>query len=634
MAAETETPPSTIAGNPFSLLAYLLFKVRHSLEDIDEPNRPPRWVRIARARGAQGPIAAGVQATVNGFSDVVWYMADLGLRIQDVLQQTDAAKALAEVSLDFLSAATSPSFVSGVSSLTGLQLTDTPISGINDVLLKIKQHLDYIPDPDDVRVVGHELYRLLCLEQRALPTTASGAVDEAKVDPLQHLDTDKSGKITLMQLAFNQALTVQVAGSSVDLTRYGARRLWKLADPTKLPIRSQVRWGAQELLVDLTFETNKDFDEAHTLLEKLGYTDPPAAGAARTSFGPELVRRLRRFQAVNQLPLSGALDNVTLNALLGLDYAAKNIRRARSFDAAALPTWFDQLDATGAPAQPAGFFQLVNPSADTPEAEGTTPQTKAGAPKYRYYVVGAPLPATGPAIVPTTGGWISDAGPGVVPGFVAIQSRMRTPDEGRNEGGFLSEGETANGTFFFAARSTEPWIAGREGLPGDDALFSPRGIPALAPGAVSRIYQWIPLAFLPRPTGWDLYVTASCMRRSLYEERSGTAGVPDQGSIALEFYDATYFTGNRGTRRDTAKVLGRTHESSRFPDQTATARALTLAEVARKRVWMRQEVTEVLVPPGATALLVMLQGHFQAGYDIDAYFDDVQVSWQFKRAAS
>jgi hypothetical protein len=629
--AETENAPSTISGNPFSLIAYLLFKVRHSLEDVEEPNRPPRWVRIARARGAQGPIATGVQAAVNGLSDVVWYMADLGLRIQDVLQQTDAAKALAEVSIDFLRAATSPSFTEGISALTGLQLGGTPIEGVNDTLLKIKQHLDYIPDPDDVRVVGHELYRLLCLEQLPLPRTAAGAVDEARVDPLVHLDWQKSGKMTLMQLAFSQALSVQVAGGTVDLTRYGARRVWKAADPARLPTRSQVRWKANaEAQVDLTIEGNRDLEETHTLLERLGYTDPAATGAARTSFSAELIRRLRRFQVINGLPLTGALDNATLNALLNLDFGAKNLRRAKAFDAAALPAWVDQVEATGAPALPAGYFPLVNPSADSPEAEGVTVQTKAGFPRYRYYVVGAPLPATGSAPVPAGGGWISDAGPGVVPGFVALQSRMRSADEGRNEGGFLSEGEASNGTFFFVARFTEPWIAGREGLPGEDALFSPQGVPALPAGSVSRIYQWIPLGFLTRPEGWELSVTASCLRRSLYEERSGTAGVPDQGTLAVEFYDAAYFTGNRGTRRDPTKALA-VREAPRFPDQAAAAQALTLSEVARRRVWTRQEVTDVPVPAGAAAMLVILQGHYQAGYDIDAYFDDVQVSWQFRK---
>jgi hypothetical protein len=147
---------------------------------------------------------------------------------------------------------------------------------------------------------------------------------------------------------------------------------------------------------------------------------------------------------------------------------------------------------------------------------------------------------------------------------------------------------------------------------------------------VSRIYQWIPLGFLTRPEGWELTVTASCLRRSLYEERSGTAGVPDQGTIAVEFYDAAYFNGNRGTRRDPTKALA-LREAPRFPDQAAAAQALTLSEVARRRVWTRQEVADVPVPAGAAAMLVILQGHYQAGYDIDAYFDDVQVSWQFRK---
>src|SRR5512136_2852941 len=96
--------PETTTGNPFSLIAYVLFKVRHSLEDVEEAGKVPRWVRIARARQAQGSqdyIAQGVRAAINGFAEALSYMAELTLDIQEVLVQTDAAKALIEVSSDF-----------------------------------------------------------------------------------------------------------------------------------------------------------------------------------------------------------------------------------------------------------------------------------------------------------------------------------------------------------------------------------------------------------------------------------------------------------------------------------------------------------------------------------------------------
>ena len=647
-----DTTPDTSTGNPFSLIAYVLFKVRHSLEDIEEAGRPPRWIRIARARQAQGSsdyIAQGVRGAINGFAEALSYLVELTLDIQEVLVQTDAAKALVEVSADFIKAATDDNFVNGVRAIVGEQPGDNPLSGVGPVLDTIKRYLGYIPDPDDVKVLGHELYRLLCVEQEVLPRAPTSClVDEGVVtaSASHHISVEKSGKIRLLQWAFNEDLTTFGLGDKAKpeeekhaLKRFGARRLWK-TDGAKLPARSAEKFGAgsdAETIFEFFYDNREtdaatrtlDLLEANTLLEKMGFTEP--AAAQKTAFGAELTRRLRRFQAVNDLPLSGELDNATINRLMHLDFTAKNIRRARPFQAEQLPEGIDQLDGTGAPACPGGFFQLVNPGADDPGAENITPQTKPGFPKYPYYVAGTLLPATGPAPVPPGGGWISDLGTGVTQGFVALRSRVRTDDDSHFEGGILSEGEAANGSFFFAARFTEPWIAGRNGKPGSGALFSPDGAPPIQAGAVSRMYQWVPLDWITRPAGWDLYVTATVLRRSLFEERSRTTGAPDQGTIGVEFYDDTYFKGSKGTRRDTTKALAPARFAPMFPDQAARAAMMTAPEVARKRTWAVQEVSELQVPAKAVALLVILEGYYQAGWDIDAYFDDVKVSWSFKK---
>src|SRR5512146_691008 len=117
-----EHTPDTSTGNPFSLIAYVLFKVRHSLEDIEEAGKPARWIRIARARQAQGPqdyIAQGVRGAINGFAEALSYMVELALDIKEILVQTDAAKALIEVSADFIKAATDKTFVDGVRAIVG-----------------------------------------------------------------------------------------------------------------------------------------------------------------------------------------------------------------------------------------------------------------------------------------------------------------------------------------------------------------------------------------------------------------------------------------------------------------------------------------------------------------------------------
>ncbi|HSP81712.1 MAG TPA: hypothetical protein VLQ93_24545, partial [Myxococcaceae bacterium] len=282
------------------------------------------------------------------------------------------------------------------------------------------------------------------------------------------------------------------------------------------------------------------------------------------------------------------------------------------------------------------FFKLINPGAEHPEEQGFRFTTMPGNAKYPYYQAATPLPPTGPAPVPSQGGWISDSGTGVVQGFVALRSRYATSDENRLEGGILSEGESATGgNFFFAARFTEPWLAGRSGEPGDNSLF---GKSKPAPGSVARMYQWIPLDKLHRPAGWDLYVTASVLRRSLFEERSRTTHQPDQGALGLEFYDEEYFKGNLGTRRDPSAQSEELRAASIFappyPEIAASVAQVTPGDVARKRLWVPQSVPHVLVPPSAVAMLVILEGHYQSGWDIDAYFDDVVVSWTFRKKAA
>lgn len=659
-----ETAPQAEQGNPFSLIAYLLFQVRHSLEDPGEAGRAPRWVRIARARDAQGPtdyIAKGVREAINGFSEALAYMVELTLDLQELLVQTDAAKALVEVTADFIQEATSENFIRGIETVVGTRITDpnnpNPLGGVGNIMDSLKQYMGYIPDPDDVRTLGHELYRLLCIEQLPLPRLANGRVDESKLpaSTALHVDVEGSGKLRLLQWAFNQDLTVFGLGpkerpeeESFALTRLGSRRLWQ-TDAAKLPARStatRTREGAQEVLFEFFFDAREpaeakrtvDLVETHTLLEKLGYTEP--ATPQRTTFSAELTQRLRRFQALNGLALSGELDNATLNRLLHLDFTARNIRRARPFDAAQLPA---DLHLPDAPALTGGIFRLVNPGADSPEEEGLQFLTKPGHPRYRYYVAGTPLPAAGPAPVPPGGGWISDAGTGVVRGFVALQSRNVEATASRFSGDILTEGEASGGRFFFAARFTEPWVAGRGGPPAESLFPAPEGGTAdgkPAPGSISRLYQWIPLSGINRPAGWELLVTASVMRRSLYQERSKTTGYPDQGRLGVEFYGSDVYTGpgsrrplDRG-RETNAELPAATVYTPRFPEAQAPTSGLSAQEVAQRRVWVKQSVDNVVVPAGAVAMLVVLEGIYQAGWDIDAYFDDVQVHWSLRKRAA
>ena len=66
--------------NPFNLLAYLLFRVRRGLEDIEQAGQPPRWLRMARLGPqvtAPNPpaMANGVASVVKAFTTSLNWMA-------------------------------------------------------------------------------------------------------------------------------------------------------------------------------------------------------------------------------------------------------------------------------------------------------------------------------------------------------------------------------------------------------------------------------------------------------------------------------------------------------------------------------------------------------------------------------
>jgi len=643
-----EQTPDLTDKNPFQLIAYLLFKVRHSIEDEEEAGRAPRWVRISRARTAQGStdyIGLGVKAGINGFAEALSYLMELTLDIKEILVQTDAGKALVEVSADLIKGATDDNFVNGVRNLIGEQPGDNPLSSVGEIIDQIKGYMDYIPEPDDVNGMGHELYRLLCIEQLALPKAADGSVDENKITAAttDHLAVVNSGKVRLMQWAFGADTTTHGLGpkdnpesDKHDLSRMGSRRLWQ-TDSAKLPESTLVSWGegsAAETMVEFFFDDKEqdeakrtlDLVEVHTVLEKLGYThDPAVTDDEKKQFTAKLTTLLRRFQVINGLPKTGELDNGTLDRLMHMDFESKNIRRAKPFDPARIDEQVDDVKAIS------GELRLVNPAADAPEDEGLA--LKRDRPGYGYYIAGRKPEGAGRVAIPEGGGWISDSDHGAAPGFVAMQSRIVRGGEGEGwfDGGRFSEGEASSGLMFFAARHTEPWKAGRTGTPDSStALFG--GVQP-ADQAISRLYQWVKLEDLQnrRSAGYDLYVKACVLCRSLYTDRNRIRKLPDQGRIFIELYNTDGFSGDLGTRRDPAKAQGR-KETEWFPPHGTVVGELSMDAVARKRNWHPRSTDFIKVPAEAKGLVVALEGLHQSAWDTDAYFDDVKLYFEFRKA--
>lgn len=596
-------------------------------------------------------------------------MAELCLKLEELLVQTDAGKALLEVSIDLLRAATDDNFIAGVKNLVGQDPSGNPAGGVNDVLTQIKDKLKYIPEPEDVRRLGHELYRLLCLEQLRVPRAGGSLdVDETKVPTAgTYVDTARTGKLRLLQWGYDNTLKVYglktkdaTQTTDVPLGRLGARWLWAPTDPAKLPTKAFAKWSMDEktyTLYEFVYgaavsapASPSDLEEVHSLLEALGYTDLTIAADDRKKFTAKLGSLLQKFQHINGLPKTGELDNGTLNRLLNLDFASKNLLRAIPFDVIKLDTLEIPVVPAGElkPAPRGGYLELVNPDADHPDDEGIAVIHPSRG--MDYFVCGHAPPVSGNPILPKGKGWITRVDSEFVAGFVALASRnletsaSSVPNTTPNfKGGIWSEGEAASGRCFFSARAIEPWISGRQGEPGADPAFS--GMTPLFDGkkppanARSGMYQWLAIKSLmdAKPADSDLILVASVLRRSLYTDRSKATGLPDQGSIELMVYDThlykgldTRFDPKEGFLDASKGYLGSV-ASAPFPDHQRTTAELSLPQVERSRTWVYQATPELVVPSGAVAALVSLVGIYQSAYDIDAYFDNVIVRWDYRK---
>jgi hypothetical protein len=655
MANGNETPPSTTDKNPFSLLAYVLFKVRHAIEDREDADRPPRWVRIARgAQYKEEALGSIVSGAVNGMAETLSYMVELTLDLEELLFQTDAAKAIAEVVLRMINAMTDSNFQAGVQALVGANsLGDlgSVLNTVNGATNQIEEYLDYIPEPEDVRGLGHELYRMLCITQQAFPRNADGTVNanDAGLKGTDHLVQNDSGKVRLIAWSYAHGVTARGLGANEaneeELFKLGMRRLPPTPGNADLPQRSRMLWEDGEEKIEIfnaVFtgqDNNKDIVELVKLLKAHGYNDPAMPGT-ETTITTEIRRNLMKFQAINELPVTGEVDNDIINRLMNLDFARTNLRRAKPFDANFIWPWGTQ--PTDQPVPTSGTLELVNPGADNVEDEGLGLVLRQPHPYYEIPV--APrgqLPADA-AKWPKGQGWLSDASG--TPRFVALQSRRRNRDDehtpGRFVGGKWSEGEAVRGgRFFFAARHTQPWIDGRQGAPDpNDSLF---GGNRPANGSRSRMYQWIPLPARlrpgslvpPGPGTWKLFFYATAQQRSLFTDRSQTTKVPDQGRIMLELYGTDVFTnGTVSVRNESAAKAQAATEP--FPPDAATTDQLSLDEVDSKREWTLRSTERVEAAAGTVALLLVAEGIYQSAFDIDAYFDDFRVHYAWEKVTA
>ncbi len=359
-AISSPTRAAEAQDNPFQTIAQLLRSLRESLEGTKRPGQAPRWVRIARIRAYRGDTdfisKAVIPAVDKALAFTVLYLAYLTLQARDLLHQADSAKALVETSGEMLQVVTTEEFTQALAEALDQTGVVNPLREARSVIDKVTTFVDKVPDPADLEVISKELYGLLCLEQLPPDEAGLGATTET------HLNLESTGKIRLLQWALNNPVRIRGLGASKqgeqDLAFLGARRIWPAA-AAELPGKAIGRWGTapdDETIYEIDFTTpesaGQDITEANGLLERLGYVEPVVTDAK--VFDDALQRRLRRFQKINGLAITGQLDNPTLNGLQHLNYASKMLQRAKPFDPAALEGFDDSSAlAVRAPAEPA-----------------------------------------------------------------------------------------------------------------------------------------------------------------------------------------------------------------------------------------------------------------------------------------
>lgn len=332
--------PANTHTNPFKAIALLLQSVRQSLEGIKHTGQAPRWVRIARIRGYQGETdyisKAVIPAVDKGLAYAILYLGHLTLMARDLLFQADAAKALVEVSGEMLKTVTTEEFTKSLADVVGQKAVANPLGFAGGAIDTVISFVDKIPEPADLDLIGKELYSLLCVEQLPLDEVGLGRASES------HLNIAASGKLRLLQMALNKPITIRGLGKDKtgeqDITFLGGRRVWQAGE---LPVKVLGQWGEgseTETIYEFSF-LGQDIEEANNLLEKLGYVEP--AVADKKAFDNAMACRLRRFQKLNDLAVTGKLDNPTLNRLMHLNFDSKSLERAKPFDATQLPQGFD-----------------------------------------------------------------------------------------------------------------------------------------------------------------------------------------------------------------------------------------------------------------------------------------------------
>ena len=648
-------------------LAWLLYRVRLALEEQPD-ERPPRWVRIAAAHTLpeDSPGRSLAREGVRALLSLASAVQELVLDLCELLEPVALPQAYTRAVLQLIQKLSSRAALASLIAL--LPSIGPVVDTVQQVLAKLMEVVDLVPTSADALFVGQQVFALLCVIQR--PRDG---------DPFARacVDARASGKLRLLQWAFELPFTVRglgprwnPEGRQVEISRFGARWLFAADLRYFAPVaRDAWRWegegSASVPVYRLFFNTAEpeidkrtlDISELHSLLEERDYFDGRVDDATRCRFTSATATALGAFQRINGLDVSGELDNASLNALLGLNLAARTVRRAAPFD----PELWDQacarapippgspfvtlhgrqILAIGALTQPVcGTIPLVNADADRPDEEAIAiVHPVEGLPWYACGV--APQGGEVRFNAPARSGWIRHQGePDPVDralplreGFVALSSRPPDEATGAYQGGLRTEGCAGLGRFFFAGRHQAPWRAGAR-RPGEEKkpVFQPQ---QLAQGERLGLYQWVDLrpVLELRPPGSTLLVFAR------WVSRAGLAQPPARGRVVLALADTAAWESRGYQTRYSLEILrGDLRASAWFPEDPAAlakdrsggdaVQAATRAAVD----WRPQQTDPLRVPADGScaALYVGLQASMGLpGEDADIYFEGLELVYNW-----
>jgi hypothetical protein len=287
-------------GNIFVALAILLYRFNQSLESSAKEGGLPRWVRIARAREYKDATIGKVafKAVTSGLLPGVAYMHRFALQAYDILQQADSLKALGEVTGSVVKEIVSETFVNTLTSAVGADPVKVPaeIGKAIDIALKL---LNCIPEPDSLNVIGHEIYKMLCI-----------------VHNDKGIDIQNTGKLRLLQWGFGTPVPLFYSNASGgfekvegDVCYFGIRKgSLESANTALSGTFNNPKSKDSLVLYNLKDGEAKDSTELKSLMKKLGYNSPDMQGC------------IKGFQKINNLSTdSGDLDDITINRLMNLD---------------------------------------------------------------------------------------------------------------------------------------------------------------------------------------------------------------------------------------------------------------------------------------------------------------------------